>query len=166
MRPGLHNLEGDDFGFDLASLNGQSAHTHGKVKPSRARAAGIEIKHTAARLLLRSVTVAGDHGAESRRFGLQIEFRQIVQYVDGNAGDLDCLGFRKFARPCSLIDVAADGGHRRDRCQHFEDLGRAHIARVNDMVGAAQGLDRFGPKQSVGVGDDADEDQRFLDSEV
>jgi hypothetical protein len=60
----------------------------------RAGATGIEIEHPVARLLLGDVAVAGDQDFEACRFGLQVELRQIVQDVDGNAADLQDLGFR------------------------------------------------------------------------
>jgi hypothetical protein len=60
------------------------------------------------------------------------------------------------ARPRILVDVAAYGAHRRDDCEFLENLGRADVSRVNDVMRALQSRNRFGAKQTVSIGDDAD----------
>jgi hypothetical protein len=40
----------------------------------------------------------------------------------------------------------------------IENFRGADVAGVNDVFGSAQGFERFGSKQAVGVGNDADED--------
>ncbi len=81
-----------------------------------------------------------------------------MQYVDGNAANLDDFGLRQFARPGILVNVAADGVHRRDGCEFLQNLGRADISGVDDSLRALQSGERFRTKQSVRVGDDTDGD--------
>ena len=110
------------------------------------------------RLLLRDVAVAGDDYVESGCVRLQIELREIVQHVDGNATYLDDFGHRQLAGPCGLIDIATDGGYRRDGCEFVKNLWRTNVSRVNDMLRTAQRGESFRAKQAVGIGDDADDD--------
>ena len=100
----------------------------------------------------------GDYDFESRDLRLQIEFRKIVQHEDGNAAEFNDFRLRQSARPGIPVDIAADCTHRRNGCEVLENLGRADISRVNDVLRALQGSARFGAKQSVRIGDDADED--------
>ncbi len=102
--------------------------------------------------------MAGDHRVESGCVGFQIELRQIVQHVDGNAAALDDVGRWQLAGPCGRIDIAADGGYGRDRRELLENLRRANVSRVNDVLRTAQRGESFRAKQAVGVGDDADDD--------
>lgn len=66
--------------------------------------------------------MAGYHDLEAGRCRLEIESREIVQHVDGNASELDDLSFRQLARPCSLVDIAANSGHRRDGGEFLQNL--------------------------------------------
>ena len=104
------------------------------------------------------MTVAAYHNRESGGFGLVIQLRQIVQYVDGNSADFKHLSFWQLARPRSFVDVAPDGCNWGDGRERFEDLRRAYVAGMNDVFGAAQGFDGLRPQQAVRVGDDTDED--------
>ncbi len=61
------------------------------------------------------------------------------------------------ARPGVGVDVPADRGYGRDLRKRFEDFASADVAGVEDAVGSAQGLDRLGPQQAVGVGDYAED---------
>src|ERR1700735_3190032 len=95
---------------DVATLHDEPSQGDWELESPRPCAAGIEIEHAVSRLLLWLVTVAGGHDVESGGFGLEIEAREIVQDIDGNAGELDDFGFGEFARPPVLIDVSADRG--------------------------------------------------------
>ena len=102
------------------------------------------------------MAVPGYDDFESRCFWLQIELRQVMQYVDGNAAEFDNICFRQLPRPGAFVDVSAHGGDGRNSSQLFENLGIPDIPAVNDMLGPTQRCDRFGTKQAVRVGDDAD----------
>ena len=62
-----------------------------------------------------------DYNGESRGFGLEIQLRQIVQYIDRNAAQLDHRGVRQFAAPPTFVDVAAHSRHRGNGKKFFED---------------------------------------------
>ena len=106
----------------LPCLHDQPSNRHRQFEAPRTCAAGIEVEHAVAHLLLRNVAVAGDHNLESGGFRLQIELREIVQHVDGNAADLDDFGLRQVCAPTRLVDIAADGGHGRDGCELLENF--------------------------------------------
>jgi hypothetical protein len=102
------------------------------------------------------MTVAADHNGESGPPGLEVQLCQIVQHVDGNAGQFKRLGLRQMARPRTLVDVATYGGDRSNRGKLFENLGRADIPGINDVFRPAQSFDCLVAQQTVRVGDDAD----------
>jgi len=129
------------------------------MESPRPCAPGIEVKDTAARLLLWHVAVARYDGVESRRFRFQIQFGEVVQDINGNAADFDHLGLRQRPRPSSLVDVAAHDRDRRDRGEASKNFRCTDIAGMNDVLGASQLGHCFRPKQSVCVGDDADKDR-------
>src|SRR5271170_654874 len=116
-RPGLHDAlytQRYDLSFDLVFIELDPSHAYRQFEAARACAAGIEIEHSGARLLLGSVTVAGDHHAKSSRFGFKVERRKIVQHIDGNAVHLEHVCFRQLARPRAGVDVATHGRDRRN----------------------------------------------------
>jgi hypothetical protein len=102
--------------------------------------------------------MAGNYDAESGSLRFQIELRQIVQHVDRNSTNLDRLGLGQLTGPCPRVNISADGGEGREVRQFSQNLRCANVSRVNNVCGAAQGLDPFRTKQTVGVGDDADQD--------
>jgi hypothetical protein len=108
----VHDL--DYFDAKTAPFYDQPADRHRQLEAPRAGAAGIEVEHAVARLLLRTVAVAGDHDFESRSLGFQVKLRKIVQNIDGDAAEFDDFRFRKFARPRRLVDIAPDGGYGRN----------------------------------------------------
>jgi len=102
--------------------------------------------------------VSGYHNPEASRFGLQIQLGEVMQDVDGNAGDFDDLGLGQFASQGPFVDVPAYRGHRCDIGECLEDLGCAYVAGVNDVLGSTKCCKCFRTKQAVRIGDDADED--------
>jgi len=111
--------------------------------------------------------VAGDHYFESDGCRLQIKLLQIVQHIDQNATDLDSFGLRQSTRPRGLVDIAANRGNGRDARKFVKNLGRTNVPCVNDVFRPTQSLQRFQPKQSVGIGNDADQNgsSQFLRSQ-
>jgi hypothetical protein len=147
-----------DFSRDLSRADRHPCQAHRQLEPPRPRAARIEIKHAVLRLLLRNVAVPRDHNSESCSCRFQIELRQIVQHINGNAAELNNLSLGQLARPRFNIDIAANRGDRRKRRELVKNLRRANVACVNDVLRPAQRLQRFRTKQPVRVGDDADEE--------
>ena len=100
--------------------------------------------------------MAAHDNRESSGFGLKVQLRQIVQDVDGSAAQFKHLGFRQPARPSPLVDVAAHSGQRSNRRKLFEDLGRAGIPGMNDVLRPAQRREGLRAQQTVRVRNDAD----------
>ena len=89
---------------------------------------------------------------------LEIEGAEIMQYVDRDSAEFDDFGIPQSARPRAFVDVAADGGQGRKFRETVEDLGFSNVAGMDDVCRSAQRGDGFGAKQTVRIGDDADED--------
>jgi hypothetical protein len=102
--------------------------------------------------------VAGDHHFESCGLGFQVQLRQVVQHIDGNAAQFNDLRFGEFARPRSFVDVASDGGYGRKRSELLENLRLSDVSGVNNVIAPTQCRERLGTKQAVSVGDNADPD--------
>jgi hypothetical protein len=62
---------------------------------------------------------------------------------------------RNLLGPRTLVVVSPDRDDRRYGAQLFQDLGAADVARMDDVLNARECTDRFGAKQSVGIGDEA-----------
>ncbi len=103
------------------------------------------------------MTVAVDDDIDPGGFGFQIECSQIMHDVDRDPRGLDQFGFRQVARPCFLIDIAANDGEGSQTRKLGENLGRAHVTRMNDVLGSTQRFDRLRTKQAVSIGDHADQ---------
>jgi len=133
----ISNSQLDDFSLNVLTVDRDPPHAHRQLEPVRTRAPRIQIKHAAARLLLRNVAVAGDHYTESRSLRLQIKLRQIVEHINCDACKLNDFRLRQVARPGALVDIAADGRHWRDSRELLKNFRCANVARVNDVFGSA-----------------------------
>jgi len=80
------------------------------------------------------MAVAADYGGEARSLGFQIQSRQIVKNINGDASDLDNLCFRQIARPRRCVDIAADSGNGCHAAKLLQDFWCAYVSGVNDMV--------------------------------
>jgi hypothetical protein len=148
----------NDFAAHVPGGYDQYPNSDWQSEPSRSRAAGIEVEHTTTHLLLRDVTVPGDHNFEARCFRFQTKLSQVVQDVDGDASEFDNFSFRQSARPRLFVDVPADACDRRNCREFVENFGSAYVSSVNDVLGSTECVDRFRTKQAMRVGYDADDD--------
>jgi hypothetical protein len=89
--------------------------------------------------------MTGDDDLKSRRLGLEIELRQVVQQVDGNATEFNRLSLRQFSRPCFAVDIAANGSNRRNGPEFSQNFRIADVSRMNNVIGAAKSPHSFGP---------------------
>ena len=150
-----------DFQFHEFSLNPpvvdpKSPQADRELEAARAGAAWIEVKNPVFLFHFGLVAVAVDNRAESSGFGLQVELREIVEEVDGDAADFYEFGRGQFTGPGFDIHVAADGGDGSNAAERVEDFASANVARVEDVVGAAKSFDGFGAEQAVGIGNNAE----------
>ena len=148
--------QAQQFATNAAVFDDQLAKAHRQLESPRPGAAGIEIEHSVARLVLGNVTVAAYDNRESGGFGLEIQLRQIVQHVDGNTAQFERLGFRQLARPRTFVYIATHGSDGGNGREIVENLRRPNISGMNDVVGPAQSCNGLVTQQAVGVRDDAD----------
>src|SRR5690348_16682418 len=100
--------------------------------------------------------VAKNDGGKVGGAGIQIQLGQIVQHVNRNSIQLKNVSGRKVTSPPLTIHVAADGSNRGYAGKLSQDRGVSHIARMDDVVRAAQSGNRLGTQEAMGVRDDAD----------
>jgi hypothetical protein len=103
------------------------------------------------------MTVPADYHRESGGLWFEVQRCQIMKHIDRNASQFEHLSLRQFERPCPFVDVATHGGGGGNRGKLLEDIGRADIPGMNDVLAPAQRFDCLRTQQAVRVGDDADE---------
>lgn len=146
-----------DLAADITLFDDQRSDGDRQFKASRPSASRIEVQHSVFRFLFRSVAVAGNHNCKSGGFRFEVELSQIVKHVNQNAVDVDDFGLMQLERPFSFIDISADGGHGRDAGQLLENFWRSDVAGMNDSLHSMERCEDFRSKQSMRIGDDADE---------
>ena len=99
--------------------------------------------------------MARDDDMESRHRRINIECRQVVQYIDGDGIEFDRHRGLQAGRPGAMIVIAAHRLEAGDFPQTAQHRGAANITRMQDVIDAAQGGDSLRPQQIVGVGDNA-----------
>lgn len=144
------NLRGGGSGSDVQVRN-----RDGKLETPGSRAAGIHVQHSFPSAYARFVGMSGDDDAHT---GRQPQRLHVMQDVDAHTGDIQGQLFRKAHRPITLVVVASDGIHRRERAQAGENLRAADISGMDDSLYVPQGLDRLRPQQPVRVGYQPDRD--------
>ena len=87
------------------------------------------------------MSVAADYGREPGGPGIEIQLRQIVQHIDGNPAYFEHFSLGQLLRPHAFVYVAANRSDWSDGAKLIEDLGRANISCMNDVIGSAQSLD-------------------------
>jgi hypothetical protein len=75
--------------------------------------------------------VTGHDGRKAGRGRIQVELREIVEYMDAATIDLDNFGRGKTGRPRPGVDVAPNGECRSESTESFEDLRISDVAGVN-----------------------------------
>ena len=102
------------------------------------------------------MAVAGDHRSKSGSFRLQIKLPQIVEHVNQDSAELNNFRLEQSPSPSAFVHVAANGRQRSNSGEFLENLRRAHISGMNDVIRAAQRRHGLRPEQAMRVGDDAD----------
>ncbi len=85
--------------------------------------------------------MSANHNCESGGLRLEIELGEIVQHVDGNAGHFEYFGLGQLPSPRTLVDVAAYGGDWGNGRKSFENLRRADIAGMDDVIRTLESFD-------------------------
>ena len=81
--------------------------------------------------------MSADHCCKARGFGIQIERVDVMQDIDVEASQIYDFGFVKFSAPSLMVNVAANRRDGRNLLKCWNNLRRADIACVNDVLGAA-----------------------------
>jgi hypothetical protein len=85
-----------------------------------------------------------------------------VQQVEHVSVGVDGFNLRQASAGAFDIDVAADGGDRRDAFERGKDLDFADVAEMKDAVDSSECRKGFGTEQAVGVGYNANSSQHGL----
>src|ERR1700761_327816 len=116
------------------------------------------------------VRVTEDDRAEFCGCRIEMQRVHIVEHVNVMAFEKQYFGFRKTAARAALVDVAADGGNRRELFKRFQNSRIADTAKMQDVFDTCQGANDFRAQQAMRVADDANlhrpklnrSDQRLL----
>ena len=100
--------------------------------------------------------MAGDDCRDLGGLRIEIQLIHIMQHVDVVTAELNELCGREVLAWAAFVDVATDRGGRCYKTQRIQDIGRANISCMENMVRALQSLKCFGAEQPMGVGDDSD----------
>lgn len=95
---------------------------------------------------------------ESRVQFLGVWDAELITVSDNDAEsiELDRGHLRKSAANLPAVRISVDRSDRRDRLELGEQLERPHVSRVQDVIDLPEDLEDLGPKETVGVGDDAE----------
>lgn len=96
---------------------------------------------------------------DCRDFGslrIEIQLIHIMQHEDVVAAEFQKFCCREVLARAAFVDISPDRGDRRYKAQRMQDIGRANISCMEDMVRTLQSLKSFGAEQPMGVGDDSD----------
>src|SRR5436190_644485 len=85
-------------------------HGNGKIEPAWTCAAGIDIEHTVALVYERTMRMPGDHRVKARRYGIDVEAREVVNHVDARFPRTKYFRLPHLHCPGAVVVVAADRG--------------------------------------------------------
>ena len=125
-------------------------------------AAGVDVEDAIMPVGFGFVSVAADDDVEAGGFRVEVELCKIVQDVDRDILEFDDCRERKGRGPGLGVHVAANGEDGRDGFELVEDGRAADVACVNDGLGAFERGESFGAEETVGIGDDAEEERFHL----
>ena len=98
--------------------------------------------------------VAANDCVETRPLRFQVEVVEIMKHIEAEAGGFNHGRARKLLR--LRVHVAPHGKDGCDKFQLRENLGSAHVSRMNNEVDTEQRALCFRAEQAVGIGNDAD----------
>ena len=105
------------------------------------------------------MSVAADYDVEAAGFRVEVELFKVVQNVDRDILKFDDCSERKGRGPGLGVHVAANGEDGCDGFELVEDGRVAHVASVNDGLGAFERGEGLRAEEAMGIGDDAEEER-------
>ena len=146
---------GGELGKTFVHFNVETCNGDRQAKPSRARAARIDELHAVTLGHHGLVRVTGYDNVEASSSRVDVDFLQVMEYVNADSLQLQSEVKRNVRRPRALVVVSPDRVDRRYGAQLFENLGAADVARMDDVLNTRERTDRFGAEQSVRIRDEA-----------
>lgn len=101
------------------------------------------------------VGVAADYDLKAGRLRITVECVPIVQHIDTGSPKLDRCLLRKGLAPRLGVHIPSHGVNRRNVLELAKDSGIANVASMNDGVRSPKCRECFRTKQTVRVGDQA-----------
>jgi len=101
--------------------------------------------------------MTADHRRNLGDDGIDIQIGDRMHQVKQPSAELDGIGWRKVGAVSPGIDVAANRRYRGDLFERVENAWVANVSGMKNVLDSGQRGERFGPQQSVRIGDDADE---------
>jgi hypothetical protein len=96
-----------------------------------------------------------EDGYKACGFRVEVELLHIMQQIEIAAGDGDNFSSGKQGAWAVRVDVAANGGDGSYLRECTQNVRIAHIAEVEDVIGAFEQRQEFGPEETMSVGEDA-----------
>lgn len=146
--------ERNDFCRYSFRLDTHSSHGDGQLEASWPGTAGVYKENAMLLLNRRAVRMAGDDSGKAGGTRVEVELVQVVQHVQPPTAYLDRGGGRDFGGAGESVVVAAYGRYRRNRRQRRENIRRADVAGVQDVLDPSERGECFGTHQTMRVGDD------------
>ena len=134
-------------------LDANSPEGNRQAEASRSSTSGIEVENATVILDERLMGMAEDDGGNSDR--QLLELCSIVDQEELRARDIQCSRYRDCLSPGLDIDIAADGGDRRDPFKFSQDFRGTDVAGMKDVIGTAKSGHGLGSQESVGVRNNA-----------
>jgi hypothetical protein len=146
---------GGELGKTFVHFNVETCNCDRQAESSRTRAAWIDELHAVTLGHHGLVRVTGYDNVEASSSRVDVDFLQVMEYVNADSLQLQSEVKRNVRRPRALVVVSPDRVDRRYGAQLLQNLGAADVARMDDVLNARECTDRFRAKQSVRIGDEA-----------
>lgn len=150
--------QSNDLHLHLVLVDQHDAQRHRQLEPTRSRTSRIDEQRRTAAFDQRLMRMAGHDHVDTGKLLRNIGY--VVDEMNRCIADMKRQRFRQVVDPRARVVVAANRGDGRKFVECVEDSGIADIAGVNDVLGAAQRIERLRAHEVVGIGDDADADDK------
>jgi hypothetical protein len=162
----LGHLEMQDLGLPRRLVELQARDGDRQAEALCTGAAGVNVQDAVMPVGFGLVSVAADDDVEAGGFRVEVELFKIVQDVDRDILEFDDCRERKGRGPGLGVHVPANGEDGRDGFELVEDGRAADVTCVNDGLRAFERGESFGAEETVGIGDDAEEERFHLHAQA
>jgi hypothetical protein len=99
--------------------------------------------------------MTADHSCKSSGFRIEVKIVDIVNQINQEAAEFCCFCRRKLPGPGLNVNISADRGNWSNLFQLWDDLRRADVTRVNDVIRSTKQLNGLRSQQAMRVGNHA-----------